>query len=967
MFVSRHIGPRARHIELMCKKLGFNSLGDFLEAVIPKEILSPKPIPLPAPMNEPEYLQYAQYLYAKNKRHSSFIGQGYYGTHMPSVIRRNIWENPAWYTAYTPYQSEISQGRLEALWNFQQMLQSLTGLDVANASLLDEGTAVAEGVSLCLRSLKTPNPTVGYSGALFDQSAKVLTTRLEALGISVKVFDEAKLSHGTLPNGDVLVLQYPGREGEINSCLPELVRTARARGVKTVVAADVLALCVLQPPGEWGADVVVGSTQRFGVPMGFGGPSAGYIVARAEYRRQMPGRVVGVSRDARGARVYRLALQTREQHIRRERATSNICTAQVLLAVIASMYAVYHGPQGLKAIAQSVHQKACALRDQLRQLGLRLQHSSFFDTLCVEFKSQAKAFAAYAKERRIGVWVFDADCVGLSVDESTTAKQIAELVECVKGFTNEHKVSSPHSVKSESAWRFGKLHRETAFCAQEVFNTHFSETQLLRYMAHLASKDISLQQAMIPLGSCTMKLNPSAAMQVVGFEDMHPFVPADWAGGYEQMLQELGEFLKTCTGLECCSLQPNSGAQGEFLGLLLIKACLEKKHPNLAFKNTPSWRGDVEGAPGFGAGEVKPEVGDTSRACGSRRSLVCLIPASAHGTNPASAVMAGFEPVGVACDTEGNIDVGDLRKKLEQHKGRVGALMLTYPSTHGVFERGVREIGDLVHSYGARVYLDGANFNALLGHVSLKDLGVDVCHLNLHKSFCIPHGGGGPGAGPVLCTKELGEYLKNFRVSSSPHGSASILQISWAYIRLMGSEGLKKATSVALLNANYIAQRLEPYYKILYRGEGGWVAHECILDLRPFKANGVSVEDVAKRLMDYGFHAPTMAWPVPGTLMIEPTESEDLAELDRFCEAMISIRGELDEVAKGIYLRDDSVFAHAPHSYEVLQGEKWELSYSREKAGFPLPWLRQKKFHLPISRVDNVFGDREITKKCRGC
>ncbi len=919
----------------MLAALGLRSMEELVERAVPESIRFSGELELPQPLSEEQLLREAREIAAANRPARSYIGMGYYDCHTPAVILRNILENPGWYTAYTPYQPEISQGRLEALLNFQTMVMELTAMDIANSSLLDEGTAAAEAVFLAFNVEKQGRRKLFVCKDAFPQTLEVMGTRAAPLGVALVTDGD-----GAEPPADAFAafIQYPAASGAIPD-VEGFIRRCRERGIVSIVATDLLSLCLLKPPGEMGADIVVGSAQRFGVPMGFGGPHAGFLATRERHKRMIPGRLVGVSRDAYGQRALRLALQTREQHIRREKATSNICTAQVLLAVMASMYAVYHGPSGLRNIAARVHRRASYLADRLADGGFTLAAGSFFDTLRVSVDAgRADEIQRAAAERGINLGRPSGGQLHISVDETTGGDDVRDLLE-VFGVPVEEDETAP---EVPSRLPEGYL-RRSGFLEADVFNQHHSETRMLRYMAQLQAKDLSLVQSMIPLGSCTMKLNATTEMIPVTwpeFARMHPFAPADQTRGYRRLIGALEAWLAAITGFAAVSVQPNAGSQGEYSGLLVIR----KYHA----------------ANGHGERDI------------------CLIPSSAHGTNPASAVLAGMTVVVVDCDDEGNIDLDDLRAKADRAGDRLGALMVTYPSTHGVFEEAITDICRVVHERGGQVYLDGANLNALVGLCQPGRIGPDVCHLNLHKTFCIPHGGGGPGVGPLAVGEHLRRYLPTHgvvpecgpadgitAVSSAPWGSAGILPISWAYIAMMGAEGLTRATQVAVLNANYIAHRLSSDYRILYRGKNGLVAHECIVDVRPFKASAdVTVEDVAKRLMDYGFHAPTMSWPVAGTLMIEPTESESLEELDRFCDAMIGIREEIREIETGAADPGDNVLKNAPHSAFHLLGEDWGHPYSREKAAFPRDWVRQRKFWVPVGRVDNAYGDRNLVCTC---
>ena len=937
-FVGRHIGPNDAEIAHMLRVVGHDSLDAMTDAIVPASIKSAQPLALPAPINEEEALAKIRAVAARNQVFRSFIGQGYYGTHTPKVILRNILENPAWYTAYTPYQAEISQGRMEALINFQTMVTDLTGMEIANASLLDEATAAAEAMTLAKRSAKSKSNTFLVAGDTHPQTLEVLATRAEPLGITVDVVRSTDAFHQKLAAGDYfgVLVQYPASSGWVEEWSKD-ADTIHAHNALFVVATDLLALTLLKPPGEMGADIVIGNSQRFGVPFGFGGPHAAFMACRDAYKRSMPGRLIGVSVDAEGKAAYRLTLQTREQHIRREKATSNICTAQVLLAVMASMYAVYHGPDGLKRIAGRVARLTAILAEGLRTLGYPAVHASAFDTLCIEPGDARDAILARAHAARLNLRVRGNGSLCISLDETTTRADIETLwgVFAGEGATlpsvDALDASAPSLIPQA-------LRRTSDFMTHPVFNTHHSEHELLRYMRALADKDLAMDRTMIPLGSCTMKLNATAEMIPVTwpeFANLHPLAPAEQAAGYRQLIDELEAMLVECTGYDAVSLQPNSGAQGEYAGLLAIRAY--------------------------------------HRARGEGHRDICLIPESAHGTNPASAQMCGMTVVVTKCDANGNVDVEDIRRAAEKYSDRLAAIMITYPSTHGVFEEDVVAICEIVHQHGGQVYTDGANMNALVGVAKPGKWGSDVSHLNLHKTFCIPHGGGGPGVGPCAVKAHLAPYLpKTFggeggvgMVSAASFGSASILPISWMYITLMGSAGLRRATQVALLNANYIAKRLEPHYETLYTGRNGLVAHECILDLRPLKdRTGISAEDVAKRLIDFGFHAPTLSFPVAGTLMVEPTESESLHELDRFIDAMIEIREEIRAVEDGRLDREDNPLKNAPHTATMVMASEWTHAYPRELAAFPLATLKLQKYWPPVARVDNVYGDKNVMCAC---
>jgi len=930
-FVPRHIGPRELDEIAMLNLLGYESLDAMTAQVIPESIKGTSVLDLPAGLSEADALAELRAIAGKNRLLKSLIGQGYYNTHTPAPILRNLLENPAWYTAYTPYQPEISQGRLEALLNFQTLIGDLTGMPVANASLLDEGTAAAEAMTFCKRLAKNKAGAFFASVHCHPQTLDVLRTRAEPLGIEVVVGVETEIEdHGRFFGA---LFQYPMTTGEIRD-YRESIQAFQAAGALVAMAADLLALTLLTPPGELGADVAIGTAQRFGVPLGFGGPHAAYFATQDKYKRDMPGRVVGVSIDRHGNPAYRLALQTREQHIRREKATSNICTAQVLLANIASMYAVYHGPEGLTRIATRVQRLTSLLAAGLQRLGHETQHTAF-DTLTLVFGARTAALHEAARARGYNLREVSAETLGVSLDETSTLADVQALLEILadgKPAPRVAELGDAQGVEVPAA-----LQRQSAFLTHPVFASHRSETELMRYLRKLADKDLALDRTMIPLGSCTMKLNAASEMIPVTWAEfgaIHPFAPADQAEGYAQLTTELEAMLCAATGYDAVSLQPNAGSQGEYAGLLAIRAY------------------------------------HASRGQGERD--VCLIPASAHGTNPATASMVDMRVVVVACDKRGNVDLDDLRAKAEQHSERLAALMITYPSTHGVFEEAIREICQVVHDHGGQIYIDGANMNAMVGLCAPGQFGGDVSHLNLHKTFCIPHGGGGPGVGPIGVKAHLAPFLpgharlerKEGAVCAAPYGSASILPISWMYLKMMGSAGLTRASQVAILSANYIARRLEEHYPVLYSGTGGLVAHECILDLRPLKdSSGVTVDDVAKRLIDFGFHAPTMSFPVAGTLMIEPTESESKQELDRFCDAMIAIREEIRALEAGTLDPQDNPLKNAPHTARELAGE-WTHPYSREQAVFPLPSLVDGKYWPPVARIDNVYGDRNLVCSC---
>ncbi|MGW1188830.1 aminomethyl-transferring glycine dehydrogenase [Streptomyces sp. NPDC002559] len=937
-FEQRHIGPDAEAQSKMLAQVGYGSLDELTAAAVPDVIKSTEALRLPGARTEAEVLAELRSLADRNQVLAPMIGLGYYGTFTPPVILRNVMENPAWYTAYTPYQPEISQGRLEALLNFQTMVAELTGLPTSGASLLDEGTAAAEAMALSRRVGKVKNGVFLVDADALPQTIAVIETRAEPTGVEVVVADLSDGIPAEIAERGVfgVLVQYPGASGAVRDIRP-VVEQAHELGAIVTVAADLLALTLLTSPGDLGADIAVGTTQRFGVPMGFGGPHAGFMAVREKFARSLPGRLVGVSVDADGNKAYRLALQTREQHIRREKATSNICTAQVLLAVMAGMYAVYHGPDGLRTIARRTHRYATILAEGLRAAGADVVTGAYFDTLTVRVPGRAAEVVEGARERGVNLRLVDADLVSLACDETTTREQITAVWAAfgVDGDIEALDASAADALPEG-------LLRTDEILTHPVFHQHRSETAMLRYLRRLADRDYALDRGMIPLGSCTMKLNATTEMESITWPEfgaLHPFAPAEQAQGFLTLIRELEERLAEVTGYDAVSIQPNAGSQGEFAGLLAVRAY--------------------------------------HRANGDDQRTICLIPSSAHGTNAASAVMAGMKVVVVKTADDGEVDVEDLRAKIEKHREELAVLMITYPSTHGVFEEHVADICAEVHDAGGQVYVDGANLNALVGLARPGRFGGDVSHLNLHKTFCIPHGGGGPGVGPVGVRAHLAPYLPNHPlqptagpetgvgpISAAPWGSAGILPISWAYVRLMGGEGLKRATQVAVLAANYIAKRLEPHYPILYNGPAGLVAHECIVDLRPIsKATGVSVDDIAKRLIDYGFHAPTMSFPVAGTLMIEPTESEDLAELDRFCDTMIAIRGEVEKVASGEWSADDNPLGNAPHTAAMLGGE-WKHDYSRETAVFPAGVSAADKYWPPVRRIDGAFGDRNLVCSC---
>ena len=946
-FIARHIGITPADEARMLQAVGAASRRELIESIVPRSIARRQGMQLPAPVTEAAALAELKAIAAKNQVLRSFIGQGYYGTHTPGVILRNILENPAWYTAYTPYQAEISQGRMEALLNFQTLVCDLTGMAVANASMLDEATAAAEAMTLAHRMTRSGSDQGGtflVDADCHPQTIEVIRTRAEPLGITVRTGALSELAEQLMNDECYAVLaQYPGSSGAVPDLRP-LVAAARAKGAAVCVAADLLALTLLTPPGELGADIVLGSTQRFGLPIGNGGPHAAYLACRDDYKRSLPGRLVGVSVDAHGRPAYRLALQTREQHIRREKATSNICTAQVLPAVIASMYAVYHGPQGLMRIAQRTHRYAAVLAQSLQGLGYTLVNTTFFDTLTLRTPKAAQ-IVALAEQHGMNLRLSAQDQVSLSLDETTTREDVARLWSLFAQPAVCH-VKDPKQPDFDALAAQvpdvlpDALRRTSEFLTHPVFNTHHSETSMLRYIRRLSDKDLALDRSMIPLGSCTMKLNATSEMIPITwpeFAHIHPFAPAQQRTGYAELDAQLRTWLSEATGYAGISLQPNAGSQGEYAGLLAIRA----------------WHA----------------------ARGEAQRDICLIPSSAHGTNPASAHMAGLQVVVTACDARGNVDLVDLQAKCEQYRERLACVMITYPSTHGVFETQVKELCALVHRHGGRVYVDGANLNALVGVAAPGEFGGDVSHLNLHKTFCIPHGGGGPGVGPVCVVEDLVPYLpghatggvqsKVGAVSAAPLGNAAVLPISWMYIRMMGAEGLRAATEAAILSANYISARLRDHYPTLYASANGHVAHECILDLRPLKeTSGVTAEDVAKRLMDYGFHAPTLSFPVPGTLMVEPTESETLDELDRFIDAMIAIRREIAKIERGTWPQDDNPLKNAPHTAASLLGDAWPHPYPRELGAFPVPELKDVKYWPPVGRIDNVWGDRNLFCSC---
>jgi glycine dehydrogenase len=941
-FADRHLGPDDAQVSQMLETLGYETLDELIQDAVPPGIRSDELPGLPEePLSERRLLARLREVAAENEPFRSYLGMGYHDTVVPPVILRNILENPGWYTQYTPYQAEISQGRLEALLNFQTAVMDLTGLEIANASLLDEGTAAAEAMGLFLDTVRGRGDVFLVDEGCHPQTIEVVGTRAEPLGVTVRVVNPMEVEIDDEVFG--LLLAYPTSDGTVRD-LREVIASTREAGPRVAVVADLLSLALLTPPGEMGADVVVGNSQRFGVPLGYGGPHAAFMAAREEFKRRMPGRIIGVSVDADGNPALRMALQTREQHIRRERATSNICTAQVLLAVMASMYAVYHGPEGIRAIARRVHDLARTLATGLEELGHELVVREYFDTLRVRPSGlTADRVLERAREARINLRDFGDGTVGIAMDEAVGAEELGTILATF----------APEGEKAPEVGRLveglddtfafaPELVRSSSFMEHPVFNRYHSETEMLRYMNRLESRDLSLTTSMIPLGSCTMKLNATAQMMALSwsaFSRVHPFAPVEQARGYRTITDDLERWLAGITALPAVSLQPNSGAQGEYAGLLVIRAY--------------------------------------HRARGDAHRKVCLIPSSAHGTNPASAVMAGMKVVVVKCDEDGNIDLADLEAKAEKHADELAALMITYPSTHGVFEEHVREVCQVIHDQGGQVYLDGANLNAQVGLCRPGEYGADVCHINLHKTFAIPHGGGGPGMGPICAAEHLRPFLPGHPVvavggdeaigpiSAAPWGSASILLISWAYMALLGRPGLRRSTEVAILNANYMANRLSEHFDVLFRGKNGRVAHEFILDLRPFrKSSGITEEDVAKRLMDYGFHAPTMSWPVPGTIMVEPTESETRSELDRFCDALVSIRAEIQQIEMGVMDAEDNPLRNAPHTAASVTATEWEHAYTREQAAFPAAWTREHKFWPTVRRVDNAYGDRNLVCAC---
>ena len=933
-FALRHIGLTQKEIDYLLGQLGYKDLEEFSKSVLPKNIFSEQKLELGDAMSEEESLKALKEISKKNTVYRSFIGQGYYGTVTPKVILRNVFENPGWYTSYTPYQAEISQGRLEALINFQTMVGDLTGFEIANASLLDEATAAAESMTLAHRVGKSKSQKFFIDQNCFPQTISVVTARAKPIGIEVIVGEPQRLNDLKKEVFFGALLQYPGNDGAVNDFSEEIASVHEQNGL-VIMATDLLALTLLKSPGEMEADIAIGSSQRFGVPLGFGGPHAAFIATKEKYKRSLPGRLVGASIDESGRTAYRLALQTREQHIRREKATSNICTAQALLAIMAGFYAAYHGPAGLKQIAQSVRSKAVTLAKRINEHGYDLNSSSFFDTVTVQTESNTQEIFLTAQDQLMNIRILDENHISISLDETTTDQEIENITKLFKRFLKKEKVISNYDLPID-------IIRSSKYLTHPVFHLYRTETEMLRYIKKLCDRDIALDRAMIPLGSCTMKLNATSEMISVGWEEfsnIHPYAPHDQTTGYKILINDLETKLAEITGYSAVSLQPNAGSQGEYAGLLAIDAF--------------------------------------HRSNGNQQRKICLIPESAHGTNPASAQMAGMKVVPISCDKKGNIDLEDLSEKASKHSNELAAIMITYPSTHGVFETTVAEVCKIIHDHGGMVYIDGANLNAMVGLCKPGEFGGDVSHLNLHKTFCIPHGGGGPGVGPIGVVKDLVPYLPSDPlayetssmnvgpVSATNFGSASILPISWMYIQMMGSSGLRKATQVAILSANYIAQKLSPHFKILYTGKNNLIAHECIVDIRPLKELcGVEVDDIAKRLIDFGFHAPTMSFPVPGTLMIEPTESESLAELDRFIEAMICIRHEIAQVEDGTYYIEESPLRNAPHCAEKVTSDSWQHQYSRSVAAYPVDLRGRNKYWPPIGRVDNVYGDKNLMCSC---
>ena len=935
-FIKRHIGLKKKDEKKMLSELGYESINDLISSTVPNKILLKDLLSIGEPNSEYEALRKLKAISKKNNLFSNFIGMGYYGTYTPNVIVRNILENPGWYTSYTPYQPEVAQGRLEMLLNFQQMIIDFTGMDIANASLLDEGTAAAEAMGLCNRLDKNDNNVVFISSDCHPQTIDVIKTRSEPLGLKVIIGNDEDLNK---ISSDIVcgILQYPGTLGDIKDPSENISRIKKKNG-KAILVCDLLALAKLKTPAELGADIAVGSSQRFGIPLGYGGPHAAFFATRDEFKRSMPGRIVGVSVDRHGNKAYRLALQTREQHIRRDKATSNICTAQALLAIVSAAYAIYHGPKGIRTISERVSQLAKNFADKLKQSGYKLYSDYFFDTVTIITKEKTDQIYNNALSQKVNIRKVNSEMLSVSFDEKKNvyrANQLLKIFNCAESIKENPTENLPNLPKN--------LIRTSSYLDHKVFNSYHSETEMLRYLKRLEDKDIALNRSMIALGSCTMKLNAVAEMIPISwreFSEPHPFVPIEQMDGFRTLFTDLKNWLRSITGFSGVSLQPNAGAQGEYAGLMVIR----KYH--------------------------------LERGEGNRN--VCLIPSSAHGTNPASAQMVGMKVVVVNCDKQGNVDYEDLKKKVEQHSANLGALMVTYPSTHGVFEERISEICDLVHKHGGQVYMDGANLNALVGIAKPGNFGPDVCHINLHKTFCIPHGGGGPGMGPIACKRHLEIYLPSHpiikdcgpatgigAISAAPWGSSSILSISWMYIKMMGSEGLKLATQIAILNANYIAHKLKDHFPILYKGSKGNVAHECIIDIRSIKSEtGITEEDIAKRLIDFGFHAPTMSWPVPGTMMIEPTESESMSELDRFCDTLIKIKLEIEAIKSGKFDKIDNPIKNAPHTDLELASNDWKHKYSREEAAYPSNFLRSNKFWPPVARVDNVYGDKNLFCSC---
>ncbi len=935
-FIKRHIGLNKKDEKKILNEIGYKSLDDLISNTVPKNILLKDDLTIGEPNSEYEALRKLRLISKKNQIYSNFIGMGYYGTYTPNVVVRNIFENPGWYTSYTPYQSEVAQGRLEMLLNFQQMIIDFTGMDIANASLLDEGTAAAEAMSLSYRLNSKDNKTVFVSEDCHPQTISVIQTRAEPMGLKIIIGNDNELNK---ISEDLVcgILQYPGTLGDIKDPSESISKIHKKNG-KAILACDLLALAKLKTPGELGADIAVGSSQRFGIPMGYGGPHAAFFATKDEYKRSMPGRIIGVSVDRNGNKAYRLALQTREQHIRRDKATSNICTAQALLAIVSAAYAIYHGPKGIRKISERVSQLANNFADKIKKSGYEIYSDNFFDTVTIKTKENTEKIFKNALDKKVNIRKVNSTMLAVSFDEKKNvyrANQLLKIFNCAESIKDSPTESLPNLPKN--------LLRTSKYLEHPVFNSYHSETEMLRYLKRLADKDIALNRSMIALGSCTMKLNAVAEMIPLSwreFSEPHPFVPIEQMEGYRTLFTDLKNWLRSITGFSGVSLQPNAGAQGEYAGLMVIR----KYHLERGEKNRN----------------------------------ICLIPSSAHGTNPASAQMTGMKIVVVNCDKNGNVDIEDLKKKAELHSENLGALMITYPSTHGVFEEKITDICELIHEHGAQVYMDGANLNALVGIARPGNFGPDVCHINLHKTFCVPHGGGGPGMGPIACKRHLEIYLPSHTVikdcgpasgigaiSAAPWGSSSILPISWMYIKMMGSEGLKLATQIAILNANYIANKLKDHFPILYKGSKGNVAHECIIDIRTIKKEtGVTEEDIAKRLIDFGFHAPTMSWPVPGTMMIEPTESESLKEMDTFCETLIKIKSEIEEIKNGKFDKIDNPIKNAPHTDLELASNEWKHKYSREEAAYPSKFLKSDKFWPPVSRVDNVYGDKNLFCSC---